>query len=281
MSRWAMSRWRLYSIVVEAAIAWVAFFADPLGLTEQKTRALNDYLAVATQYGHGPAPKDVAVVLVDRESLKDRRIDWPLPYDTVADLIGELRCAQVKGVFFDFTASREFTPANPDERLRAAIEGESKTRICADGGAPADAPVFFGRVEGFETPLGHGCAKAAGPSCSPAARKPASIGPRRTCSLSRPCRSRRRRRRSALCAGSTCGRSRSESRTTSRARRTTNDRGAGARRCHSSGRRASIPLKAGFPISPDVGAIGAGSGRSWKCRGPGLARIVSSRVRRY
>jgi hypothetical protein len=154
MSRWFVSRWRLYSIVVDAAIAWLAFFADPFGLTEQKTRALNDYLAVATQYLHGPAPKDVAVVLVDAESLRDRSVDWPLPYDAVADLIGELRCARVKGIFFDFTASREFTPANPDERLRAAVEGESKTRLCADGSAPADAPVFFARAEGFETPLG-------------------------------------------------------------------------------------------------------------------------------
>ena len=154
VSQWYMSRWRLYSIVVEAAIAWLAFFADPFGLMEQKTRALNDYLAVATQYLHGPAPKDVAVVLVDSKSLRERGVDWPLPYDAVADLIGELRCARVKGVFFDFTASREFTSANPEERLRGAVEGESKTRICADGSAPADAPVFFGRVEGFETPVG-------------------------------------------------------------------------------------------------------------------------------
>lgn len=154
VSQWYMSRWRLYSIVVEAAIAWLAFFADPFGLMEQKTRALNDYLAVATQYLHGPAPKDVAVVLVDSKSLRERGVDWPLPYDAVADLIGELRCARVKGVFFDFTASREFTSANPEERLRGAVEGELKTRICADGSAPADAPVFFGRVEGFETPVG-------------------------------------------------------------------------------------------------------------------------------
>jgi hypothetical protein len=154
MSQWPISRWRLYSIVVEAAIAWLAFYADPLGLGEQETRALSDYLAVGTQYLHGPAPKGAAVVLVDATSLRERGVDWPLPYNAVADLIGELRCARVKGVFFDFTASREFTPANPDERLRAAVEGESKTRVCADGSAPADAPVFFGRVEGFETPLG-------------------------------------------------------------------------------------------------------------------------------
>ncbi len=96
-----MSRWRLYLIVVEAAIAWLAFYADPLGLGEQETRALNDYLAVATQYLQGPAPKDVAVVLVDPKSLRDRGVDWPLPYDAVADLIGELRCAQVKGDYGD------------------------------------------------------------------------------------------------------------------------------------------------------------------------------------
>ena len=149
-----MSRWRLYSILVEAAIAWLAFLADPLGLAEQKARALSDYLTVGLQYAHSPAPKEVAVVLVDPESLRARRVDWPLPYDALADLIGELRCARVRGVFFDFTASREFTPLNPDDRLRAAVKGESKTRICVDGSAPTDAPVFFGRVEGFETPLG-------------------------------------------------------------------------------------------------------------------------------
>lgn len=154
MSRWFHWRWRVTSIVVEAAIAWLAFFADPLGLAEQKTRALNDYLAVATQYLHGPAPTEVAVVLVGPDALRERGVDWPLPYDAVADLIAELRCARVAGVFFDFTASREFTQRNPESRLREAVEGGSATRVCADGAAAADAPVFFGRVDGFETPLG-------------------------------------------------------------------------------------------------------------------------------
>lgn len=155
MLSWVLSHPRLRSVVVEAAIAWFVFWADPLGIVEQRLRAVDNFLGAVTQYSRIAPPERLAVVLIDRDALNDWRLDWPIPYSKMAEMVHELACAGATGVFFDFTASRQFNlaPAEDQEKLREAVEDSSRGPVCLDGEPPQKIPVFFGKIEQAESPL--------------------------------------------------------------------------------------------------------------------------------
>jgi CHASE2 domain-containing sensor protein len=153
MLDWVLSHPRIRSIAVGTALALVAFWTDPLGIGEQQTRALDNYIAVATQYLRAGPPKNLAVLLIDQDALKEWSVDWPIPYSKMAELVHELACAHTQGVFFDFTASRQFNPAEGDKDLRDAVEDSSQGAVCVDGERPEKIPVFLGKIEQVVTPL--------------------------------------------------------------------------------------------------------------------------------
>jgi chromate transport protein ChrA len=140
--------------VVEAAISLLVFLSDPIGLGEQKHRAIDTGLAVATQYLPAP-PSQLAVVLIDRATLEDWKLDWPITYTRSAELIHVLACARVAGVFFDFTVGRKFNLAEGTADLQRAVEDSSRGgTVCPDGEPPAKIPVFFGKIDGVTSPMG-------------------------------------------------------------------------------------------------------------------------------
>jgi CHASE2 domain-containing protein len=149
---WLRSRPWFASIVTGAALSFLAFWAASLGIASQKDSAIDNYIAVATQYLRIGPPKDLAVVLIDQDALKEWRVDWPISYDKIADLIHELACARTKGVFFDFSASRRFNPQDSDKGLRESVEDSSRGANCPDGNRPDRIPVFFGKIEGVDGP---------------------------------------------------------------------------------------------------------------------------------
>ena len=154
MAHWFLSRPRLVTVAVEAILALAAFVADPLGLAEQKYRAVDNGLSVVTEYLRIEPPKGLAVVLIDRPTLNNWKIDWPITYGKMAELIHTFACARASGVFFDFTVSRQFNLAEGQNELRAAVEDSSKYGpICASGGRPDKIPVYFGKIEGVQSPL--------------------------------------------------------------------------------------------------------------------------------
>ena len=155
MAHWLLSYPRLVTIVIEAGLALAAFTSDPLGLEEQKYRAVDNGLAVLTQYLRAEPPSGVAVVLIDRPTLNDWKADWPITYGKTAELVHTFACAKAAGVFFDFTASRQFNLVEGQDDLKKAVEDSSKYGpACADGARPKKIPVYFGKIEKAPSPLG-------------------------------------------------------------------------------------------------------------------------------
>jgi hypothetical protein len=149
---WLRSRPWFASIVTGAALSFLVFWVGSLGIAGQKDGAIDNFIAAATQYLRiGPA-KELAVVLIDQDALKEWRGDWPISYDQIADLIHEFACARTRGVFFDFSASRHFSPQDSDNHLREAVEDSSHGANCPDGNKPDRIPVFFGKIEGVDSP---------------------------------------------------------------------------------------------------------------------------------
>jgi hypothetical protein len=145
---------RFRSVVVEAAIALILFLGDPLGLAEQKHRSIDAGLAVATQYLHADPPANLAVVLIDKATLEDWKVDWPITYGKSAELIHALACARATGVFFDFSVGRKFNLIEGRDNLKRVVEDSSQDgSVCVDGRPPAKIPVFFGRIEGADSPM--------------------------------------------------------------------------------------------------------------------------------
>jgi len=154
MAHWLLSYPRVVTVVIEAGLALAAFVSDPLGLAEQKHRAVDTGLAVLTQYLRTEPPKGVAVVLIDRPTLNDWKTDWPITYGRMAEIVHTLACAKVRGVFFDFTASRQFNLVEGQNDLRAAVDDSSKYGpACANGGRPDRIPVYFGKIAGVQSQL--------------------------------------------------------------------------------------------------------------------------------
>ncbi len=142
------------SVVIEAALAFMLFLGDPLGLAEQKHRSIDAGLAIATQYLHADPPANLAVVLIDKTTLEDWKVDWPITYGKTAELIHALACARATGVFFDFSVARKFNLTEGKDDLKRAIEDSSQAgSACADGQPPSKIPAFFGKIEGVESPL--------------------------------------------------------------------------------------------------------------------------------
>src|ERR1700735_1942665 len=125
MLQWVFSHPLFRAIVIYTAIAWLGFWADPLGIAEQKHRALDSDFAVVTQYLRIGPPKDLAVLLIDQNALKEGSLELPIPDSKVADLFHEPACARAQGVFLDFPAPRQYNPADTDKPLRDAVENSS------------------------------------------------------------------------------------------------------------------------------------------------------------
>jgi CHASE2 domain len=154
MAHWLLSYPRVVTVIIEAGLALAAFVIDPLEFSEQKHRAVDHGLAVATQYLRAEPPQELAVVLIDRPTLNDWKTDWPITYGKMAELVHTFACAGARGVFFDFAASRQFNLVEGQNDLRAAVEDSSRYGpICANGGRPARLPVYFGRIEDVKSPL--------------------------------------------------------------------------------------------------------------------------------
>lgn len=154
MAHWLLSYPRLVTVAIEASLALAAFVIDPLEFSEQKHRAVDHGLAVVTQYLRAEPPQDVAVVLIDRPTLNDWKTDWPITYGKMAELVHTFACARARGVFFDFSASRQFNLVEGQNDLRAAVEDSSKYGpICASGGRPDKIPVYFGKIADVQSPL--------------------------------------------------------------------------------------------------------------------------------
>ena len=131
----------------------MVFWVGSLGIAgQEEDGAIDNFIAAATQYLRmGPA-KELAVVLIDQDALKEWRGDWPISYDQIADLIHEFACARTKGVFFDFSASRHFSPQDSDNHLREAVETPPMGRIAPTVTSRTGFPVFFGKIEGVDSP---------------------------------------------------------------------------------------------------------------------------------
>jgi len=146
---------RFRSIVVEAGLALILFLSDPFGLEEQKLRSIDAGLAIVTQYLHAAPPSNLAVVLIDKAALEDWKVDWPLTFGKNAEVVHALACARASGVFFDFTVGRKFNLVEGMDDLKKVIDESSKDgTICVDGEPPAKIPVFFGRIQGVDSPMG-------------------------------------------------------------------------------------------------------------------------------
>jgi hypothetical protein len=147
---------RTRAIVAEIALAVFAFYSDPLGITAQKGRAVDNLFEASTQYAYPTQAADkLAVVLIDADTLSSWQVDWPVTYDKTAEVIHALACAKVSGVFFDYTMSKTFAPDVERKTLEATIADSSKTGPnCIDGLRPARIKVYFGKAEGIRSPLG-------------------------------------------------------------------------------------------------------------------------------
>ena len=154
MFRSVIENLRFRSVVIEAALALILFLGDPLGLAEQKHRSIDAGLAIATQYLHADPPANLAVVLIDKATLEDWKVDWPITYGKSAELIHALACARATGVFFDFSVGRKFNLIEGKDDLKRAVEDLSQDgSVCVDGGPPLKIPVFFGKIEGVDSPM--------------------------------------------------------------------------------------------------------------------------------
>jgi hypothetical protein len=154
---------RAKSIVAEAGLAVFLFFSDPLGITSQKSHVIDNAIATLTQY-HYQASDKLAVILIDKKTLNGWKVDWPITYEKIAELIHALACAKAIGVFFDFTASKEFDLAAGQDQLEAAIENSATfgpdcrdEQQHRDGQQQRQRPrrieVFFGKADDIDTPL--------------------------------------------------------------------------------------------------------------------------------
>lgn len=154
MFRSVIENVRFRSVLIEAGLALILFLGDPLGLAEQKHRSIDAGLAIATQYLHADPPANLAVVLIDKATLEDWKVDWPITFGKSAELIHALACARATGVFFDFSVGRKFNLIEGKDNLKRAVEGSSQDgSLCVDGRPPAKIPVFFGRIEGVDSPM--------------------------------------------------------------------------------------------------------------------------------
>jgi hypothetical protein len=107
-----------------------------------------------TQYLRLEPPQAVAVVLIDRPTLNDWKMDWPITYGKMAELVHTFACAGARGVFFDFSVSRQFNLVEGQSDLRAAVEDSSKYGPgCVNGRRPDRVTVNFGKIEGVQSPL--------------------------------------------------------------------------------------------------------------------------------
>lgn len=143
-------------IIAEIVLAFIGFYLDPLGLTAQKNRALEDIAAVFSQQIHETsATEKLAVVLIDEGTLRSWGEDWPIPYGKTAKIIRALACARTVGVFFDYTASRQISLAADEELLEAEVTDSSMgiAHDCPDNLRPTKIRVSFGLVDGIETRL--------------------------------------------------------------------------------------------------------------------------------
>jgi CHASE2 domain len=141
------------SIIAETGLAAFLFLSDPLGIATQKSYAFNNSVEALTQYDYrSNAAEKLAVVLIDQATLSNWKVDWPVTYEKVTDLVHALACAKVSGVFFDFTTSKEFNLATGQEILEATIADSSNTGPdCSDGQRPQKIKVFFAKIDEVDT----------------------------------------------------------------------------------------------------------------------------------
>jgi hypothetical protein len=146
-SEWCGDR-RFHVVLVRAFFALAIFGIDPLGVSVQESRAVDNSLAWlnGNVWPYKPSNK-VAVLLIDEDDLKSFELDWPIPYSKTASIIRLLACAQAAGVFFDFTASEQFNLAEGSEELKAVLSDWSKVPRCNDGQKPNPIEVFFGEID--------------------------------------------------------------------------------------------------------------------------------------
>jgi hypothetical protein len=149
---------RARAIIAETVLPLFLFFADPLGVVAYKARAIDDSVTVLTQYAHKSQAADkLAVLLIDQGALDTWQIDWPLTYGRMSGLIHSLACANVAGVFFDFTLSEKFNLSDGKDQLQAATENSSKVAgdwpNCDNGKPPPRIAVYFGKAQNIDSPL--------------------------------------------------------------------------------------------------------------------------------
>ena len=149
--RWLLASARLRAVLFEAALALAILILDPLGIESQKHRAIDETFAILTQYQDAIPPDKIAVLLIDRPSLEQWGLDWPIGYDKMSDIIHELACVQASGIFFDFSASRNERREGEDDLL-AAIGGSAIGPLCKNLTKPTTPPVFFARIVGVDSP---------------------------------------------------------------------------------------------------------------------------------
>jgi CHASE2 domain-containing sensor protein len=147
--------YRTRAIIAETTLAMALFLFDPLGLAALKGRTIDNWFEASTQYSYRTKAADrIGVVLIDEDSLKSWRVDWPVTYEKTAEIVHALACARVIGVFLDFTASKQFNLNIGEKLLEETIDDSSRTGPdCIDGSRPNKIKVFFGKAEAIHTPL--------------------------------------------------------------------------------------------------------------------------------
>jgi CHASE2 domain-containing sensor protein len=149
--QWCRKHSRLIAVVASAFVATLVFWIDPFEFGSKKMMAIDQAIAMINQLNYDSLGKEkLAVVLIDQDSMDNWGADWPLSYTSIADVVHSISCQHALGIFFDFTLSSKLE----NQKLANQIaQLPSSDLSCPNGRAPDSIPVFFGRIEGLNTPM--------------------------------------------------------------------------------------------------------------------------------
>jgi CHASE2 domain-containing sensor protein len=114
----------LISLILAVTLIIISYYTPVIDFIHWK---LYDIL-VKIEYGlrrPPPAIKDIVLVTIDNETLKNMQERWPYPRADFAEAIECLRRAGARVIAFDFVFLGRSTPYD-DELLKTALEGDNK-----------------------------------------------------------------------------------------------------------------------------------------------------------
>jgi CHASE2 domain-containing sensor protein len=142
-------------IFLQSVFAVAMMNLDWTGLPNYTEQVIDRYVARATQLFYPGQERDkLAILQIDQETLDYLRHDWPLPLSDIADMAERLACNGAAAIFFDFTASRQFTDGIDDDRIKALVGVTTPSDLLCPDGKPMPRPkVFFANIPGVDSLL--------------------------------------------------------------------------------------------------------------------------------